>query len=30
LDVERISNPTQRDYNRIERYRRAIALIEQT
>jgi (p)ppGpp synthase/HD superfamily hydrolase len=30
LDVGRISNPTQRDFDRIERYRRAIALIEQT
>ena len=28
-DLGRISNPTQRDYDRVERYQRAIALLEQ-
>jgi (p)ppGpp synthase/HD superfamily hydrolase len=28
-DLTRISNPTQRDFERIEKYRKAIAIIEQ-
>ena len=28
LDIGRIRNPTQRDYDRIERYRRAISMIQ--
>jgi hypothetical protein len=29
LDIGRISNPTERDHHRIERYRQAIAMIQQ-
>ena len=29
LDIGRIKNPTQSDYDRLERYRRAILLIQQ-
>jgi hypothetical protein len=28
-DLARISNPTQRDFDRIDKYRKAIAIIEQ-